>query len=787
MPVITPHAMRHAEVNGTSGADRHRLHGLDDDALGERRRRREVVGRFAAEGERLSRCCRSTAGTGSGSPRRTRGSDRSSRGSRRRRGRRARRRAPRAPTSSTTPGALVAADDRRRDRGSCRRAPRGRCGRRPAATSRTVTSVGPGPRTSQVVGDDDLAAPEMDDPSHRPDRSPAPGPGAVPRPIDHSRSPRNRGAVFPGILVGGNGLVRGGIRGPGDDRATAEERCDARRGTAESARRGRGLRGLPRRARHHRDDRGLGLPQRRPALDDQRRRLAGRCSGSRWPSPSRSSSSIALVGVRALQRPLFELSRAANQLQVERLPMALRDIEAGAEPAPRPGISAPPELEGVAGALENLERFVHYHAKRAQRADRDLGRLLTGAADRVGARARLAEGIDLVTEVTMTRRRSRSRARRSRRSHRDCTATKVHCARSFPIPRPRRPPMPRRRTCPVRRCRTCRPRPRRRRCDPRPSAIGELEPAIVDETASDAVVGRARRGDRRRDRRRQPTSSCGGSVQPEGYHFVVDARRSGRGRDELAQVAEALRDRDPGHLPFGLRVAVQAGRRARLLVWLTVADAHAQWHVLVPPDAVLAAVADGRVRARAPPADRAAAIDATPVVASRNGRRCRARRSTCRSESWAEPVPAPRRGDARGSRRRRNRWSARAGERHRGPRRPGADCRRRPPRRRAHQPLRPPRDRARTPRARRSRPRRRGAHRAARRRHPPRRQAPAGAAVLVAVPARAVARRSTSPSAPSGRSRSRAVPGAGMRSRTRRSREIRAKLGDGPVGEGPAR
>jgi len=287
---------------------------------------------------------------------------------------------------------------------------------------------------------------------------------------------------------------------------------------------------------------------------------------------------IALVGVRALQRPLFELSRAANRLQMERLPIALRDIEAGTEPAPIPGISAPSELEGVAGALENLERFVHYHAKRAQRADRDLGRLLTGAADRVRARARLAEGIDLDPPAATA-------ASLASGLHRDEGALRALVPDSTPEPSaevlpPHRPGPSVSEVLNAAAQTTLRPSA---------VAIGDLEPAIVDETASDAVVvvlgevidvaigahGRI---------------VVSGSVQPEGYHFVADAPAGGRA-DELAHLAEALRDRDPGHLPFGLRVAMQAGRRARLLVWLTLADAVAQWHVLVPPDAVRAAMA----------------------------------------------------------------------------------------------------------------------------------------------------------------------------------------------------
>ena len=89
----------------------------------------------------------------------------------------------------------------------------------------------------------------------------------------------------------------------------------------------------------------------------------------------------------------------------------------------------------------------------------------------------------------------------------------------------------------------------------RPSAVGvgELEPAIVDATADERDHGRAGRGARRRNRRRK-RGRVDGSVQPEGYHFVADVP-IGMRRDELAQIAEALRDREPGRLPFGLRVA----------------------------------------------------------------------------------------------------------------------------------------------------------------------------------------------------------------------------------------
>lgn len=350
---------------------------------------------------------------------------------------------------------------------------------------------------------------------------------------------------------------------------------------------------------------------------------------------------IAVVGVRALQRPLFELSRAANRLQVERLPMALRDIEAGTEPAPSPGITAPPELEGVAGALENLERFVHYHAKRAQRADRDLGRLLTGAADRVGARARLAEGIDLDLPVTNTETTAStavaSLASLTSGLHRDEDALRALVPDTAPTSaasgaESASPHVPGPSVSAVLAAAA--------QTTLRPSAvaIGELEPAIVDETASDAVVvvlGEVIDAAIGAESR----VVVWGSVQPEGYHFVADAPVGKRG-DELARVAEALRDRDPGHLPFGLRVAVQAGRKARLLVWLTVADGVAQWHVLVPPDIVLAAVPEPPpASAYAPPvvaepqppprhawSDLGAATQPGPAPVA------------VPDESWAEPV-----------------------------------------------------------------------------------------------------------------------------------------------------
>ena len=276
---------------------------------------------------------------------------------------------------------------------------------------------------------------------------------------------------------------------------------------------------------------------------------------------------IALVGVRALRRPLEDLSRAADQLQVERLPAALREIEAGAEPAPRSPISAPPELKNVAGALENLERFVHYHAKRAQRADRDLGVLLAGAADRAGARARLAEGIDLGPTGLL-----------ASGLHRDAGALRAL------VPEESQPPP------------TADELPEGHGSSMiavvaaaahttlRPPAIvlGDLEPAIVDAAVTSAImvvlgevldtaIGA------------EGAVAVHGSVQPEGYHVVIDSTIGLRGA-ELAEIAEALRDREPGGLPFGLRAGVQAGKQARLLVWLTLADSTAQWHALVPPD-----------------------------------------------------------------------------------------------------------------------------------------------------------------------------------------------------------
>jgi hypothetical protein len=285
---------------------------------------------------------------------------------------------------------------------------------------------------------------------------------------------------------------------------------------------------------------------------------------------------VALAGVRALRRPLVELSRAANQLQVDRLPSALRAIEAGAEPAPRAGFSAPPELEGVAGALENLERFVHYHAKRAQRADRDLGRLLTGAADRIGARARIAEGIDLVPpEIALI----------ASALHRDADAIRALVPNGAPVPT--ETPAP-----------SIGPGPSisqtvsaAAHTTLRPSVVvvGELEPAMVDALASGSVmvvlgeVIDAAIGD-------DGDVVVWGTVQPEGYHVVVDAPLGTR-TAELVHVAEALRERDSIALSFGLRAAVQAARRSRLLLWLTVGELGAQWHVLVPPDSFLAAVA----------------------------------------------------------------------------------------------------------------------------------------------------------------------------------------------------
>ena len=345
---------------------------------------------------------------------------------------------------------------------------------------------------------------------------------------------------------------------------------------------------------------------------------------------------VALVGVRALQRPLLELSRAANRLQVEQLPMALRDIEAGAEPAPVTGISAPPELEGVAGALENLERFVHYHAKRAQRADRDLGRLLAGAADRVGARARVAEGIDLLPEVTMTTTpgvtiTGATLASLASGLHRDEGSLRALVPDPSPVPAADAAPphVPGPSVSDVLNAAA--------QTTLRPSVVGvgDLVAAIVDETASDTVVvvlGEVIDAAMGIDSR----VVVGGSVQPEGYHFVVDAP-VGKRADELAQVAEALRDRDPGHLPFGLRVAVQAGRRARLLVWLTVAERTAQWHVLVPPDTVLAPL---------PTAAYAPAPVADPAESKRHpwshlGTGAASGPSVeVPEESWAEPVPA---------------------------------------------------------------------------------------------------------------------------------------------------
>jgi hypothetical protein len=292
---------------------------------------------------------------------------------------------------------------------------------------------------------------------------------------------------------------------------------------------------------------------------------------------------VALAGVRSLRRPLVDLSRAATQLQVERLPAALRDIEAGTEPAPPPGLSAPEELEGVAGALESLERFVHYHATRAQRADRDLGTLLSGAADRAGARARVAEDIDPAASDSI-----------APGLHRDAGA--LLALVPDPVSQSLAPPEPAAGlgssisdTVAATALTTLRPRA---------VEVGELQQALVDAGVTgkvmvvlgeviDAAIGP------------EGAVVVHGSVQPEGYHFILDTAIGTRGA-ELARLAEALRDRDPDRLPFGLRAAVQAGRRARLLVWLTVSDAGAQWHLLVPPDSFVPVAVAGEPEVRVP-------------------------------------------------------------------------------------------------------------------------------------------------------------------------------------------
>ena len=294
---------------------------------------------------------------------------------------------------------------------------------------------------------------------------------------------------------------------------------------------------------------------------------------------------IALAGVRALRRPLEDLSRAADQLQGERLPAALREIEAGAEPAPQPPISAPPELENVAGALENLERFVHFHAKRAQKADRDLGTILTGAADRAGARARLAEGIDLGPTGLL-----------ASGLHRDEDALRAL------IPEESQPPPAAAEVSIDHGSSIVAVVAAAAHTTLRPPAIvlGDLEPAIVDAGVTSAImvvlgevldtaIGA------------EGAVAVHGSVQPEGYHVVVDSTTGTRAM-ELAEIADALRDRDPAGLPFGLRAGVQAGKRARLLVWLTIGDSTAQWHVLVPPDLFepASATAPPRLRRRCP-------------------------------------------------------------------------------------------------------------------------------------------------------------------------------------------
>jgi hypothetical protein len=105
-----------------------------------------------------------------------------------------------------------------------------------------------------------------------------------------------------------------------------------------------------------------------------------------------------------------------------------------------------------------------------------------------------------------------------------------------------------------------------------------------------------------------------GSVQPEGYHFVIDAP-TGERAAELARLADAMRGRDPIQLPFGLRAAAQAGRRARLLIWLTLEGVEAHWHVLVPPDAFRSEPEPEPELIEVP-----AAMKAPVTVSSRNGR-----------------------------------------------------------------------------------------------------------------------------------------------------------------------
>jgi hypothetical protein len=275
---------------------------------------------------------------------------------------------------------------------------------------------------------------------------------------------------------------------------------------------------------------------------------------------------IALAGARSLRRPLEDLSRAADDLQVERLPAALHEIEAGRDPAPRPPISAPAELESVAGALENLERFVHYHAKRAQRADRDLGTFITGAADRAGERAHIAEGIDLGPSGVL-----------ASGLHRDAAALRALLPDESPAPAAAAE------SSVVHGSSITATVAAAAQTTLRPPAIvlGDFENAIVDSGITGAitiVLGEVL------------DSAIGadgavvvhGSVQPEGYHVVIDATIGSRGA-ELMEIAEALRTREPDWLPFGLRAGMNAGRRARLLVWLTLGDTTAQWHVLLPP------------------------------------------------------------------------------------------------------------------------------------------------------------------------------------------------------------
>ncbi len=283
---------------------------------------------------------------------------------------------------------------------------------------------------------------------------------------------------------------------------------------------------------------------------------------------------VTAVAVRSARRPLRDLSLAASRLQGERLPNALRAIETGSAPPPVQPFVAPDDLQPVADALGHLEEVARLQASRARRAEHRIEDLFGAAADRIDARAATADasvGDGLRREAAALR----------------VVAPGSPWAHAAPVGTA----APIAETLAAAAATTARPDL---------VEVGALEPVVVASDASGSVLltiaellDAATESDTR--------VAVSGSIQPEGYHLVFESV-GGDGGEKLAGFSFALQSRETEGLSFGLRVAVEAARDARLLLWLTVAEPVVQWHVLVPAGAFVAGSGAPGVVASPPPA-----------------------------------------------------------------------------------------------------------------------------------------------------------------------------------------